>query len=475
MSVNAGPPDAGWHDQALGGQRRRRRSPSPPRRPLRAGSVVSRPLDGILVVSLEQAIAAPYCTRLLADQGARVIKVERPDGGDFARAYDKRARGLASHFVWTNRSKESLALDLKEPAAIDDAAGAHRQGRRLRPEPRARRRRTAGPRPGGRSAQANPRLVTCSISGYGEGGPYDERKAYDLLIQAEAGFLSVTGTERPDGQGRHLDRRHRERRHRLQRDPRRAPPPRADGPRATTSRSRCWRRWPSGWAFRCTSPSTARAPPPRAGAGHATIYPYGPYATADGDDLLRPPERPRMGGLRHPRARAPRPRRRPALQGQCRPRRPPRRARADHHRRALGALADRGGACRGSTAPASPPRASTTWRRCGRIRSLPRATAGASSARRRAPCPASCRSAARAGSRASTRCRRSASTPTAILAEFGRGRTDKTKEDRRDDPQARPPPGHARGAPRPLRGISRRSTTAATTRRPPIRSSSSTR
>ena len=80
---------------------------------------MTRPLDGLLVVSLEQAIAAPYCTRLLADQGARVIKVERPDGGDFARAYDKRARGLASHFVWTNRSKESLALDLKEPAAIE--------------------------------------------------------------------------------------------------------------------------------------------------------------------------------------------------------------------------------------------------------------------------------------------------------------------------------------------------------------------
>src|SRR5690606_22105803 len=86
---------------------------------LRDALAVSRPLDGILVVSLEQAIAAPYCTRLLADQGARVIKVERPDGGDFARAYDGRARGLASHFVWTNRSKESLALDLKEPSAVE--------------------------------------------------------------------------------------------------------------------------------------------------------------------------------------------------------------------------------------------------------------------------------------------------------------------------------------------------------------------
>jgi crotonobetainyl-CoA:carnitine CoA-transferase CaiB-like acyl-CoA transferase len=80
---------------------------------------MSRPLDRLTVVSLEQAIAAPYCTRLLADQGARVIKVERPDGGDFARAYDDRVRGFASHFVWTNRSKESLAVDLKDPRAIE--------------------------------------------------------------------------------------------------------------------------------------------------------------------------------------------------------------------------------------------------------------------------------------------------------------------------------------------------------------------
>ena len=159
-----------------------------------ASARMSRPLDGILVVSLEQAIAAPYCTRLLADQGARVIKVERPDGGDFARAYDTRARGLSSHFVWTNRSKESLALDLK------DSGSPSRRLRRIIARadvfvqnlaPGAVERLGLDPKTLRRD---NPRLITCSISGYGRGGPSEQRKAYDLLIQAEAGFLSVTGT-----------------------------------------------------------------------------------------------------------------------------------------------------------------------------------------------------------------------------------------------------------------------------------------
>ena len=154
---------------------------------------MTRPLDGLLVVSLEQAIAAPYCTRQLADLGARVIKVERPDGGDFARAYDGRARGLSSHFVWTNRSKESLALDLKRNAEravllkllaradvfVQNLAPGAAERMGLDPETL-------------RTLQ--PRLITCSISGYGKGGPYEARKAYDLLIQAEAGFLSVSGT-----------------------------------------------------------------------------------------------------------------------------------------------------------------------------------------------------------------------------------------------------------------------------------------
>ena len=132
---------------------------------------MSRPLDGLLVVSLEQAIAAPYCTRLLADQGARVIKVERPDGGDFARAYDTRARGLASHFVWTNRSKESLALDLKDRprsrrcASIIAKADVFVQN--LAPG--------AATRLGLGAAELRARAIrgsiTCSISGYGSGGP----------------------------------------------------------------------------------------------------------------------------------------------------------------------------------------------------------------------------------------------------------------------------------------------------------------
>ena len=153
-----------------------------------------RPLDGLLVVSLEHAIAAPYCTRLLADQGARVIKVERPDGGDFARAYDTRARGLASHFVWANRSKESLALDLKEKGAVETLnriigkADVFVQNL----APGAAERVVLGHADMRRN---NPRLVTCSISGYGAGGPYENSKAYDLLIQAEAGFLSITGSE----------------------------------------------------------------------------------------------------------------------------------------------------------------------------------------------------------------------------------------------------------------------------------------
>ena len=195
MSVNADPPGADgkvklWAANAEGGLADLGRGDA-----LRDAPVVSRPLDGILVVSLEQAIAAPYCTRLLADLGARVIKVERPDGGDFARAYDKRARGLASHFVWTNRSKESLALDLKDAASVETlkalvGAGPTSSSRISRPGAVER----LGLDPASLRAD-HPRLVTCSISGYGEGGPYDGRKAYDLLVQAEAGFLSVTGTK----------------------------------------------------------------------------------------------------------------------------------------------------------------------------------------------------------------------------------------------------------------------------------------
>src|SRR3954468_14839583 len=136
-------------------------------------------LEGITVVTLEHAIAAPFCTRQLADLGARVIKVERPGSGDFARAYDKRARGLASHFVWTNRSKESLALDLKQArdrAALDPILGrADVFVQNLAPG--AADRLGLGPQA---LRAAFPRLVCCSISGYGQGGAMAERKAYDL-------------------------------------------------------------------------------------------------------------------------------------------------------------------------------------------------------------------------------------------------------------------------------------------------------
>ncbi len=245
---------------------------------------MSRPLDGVLVVSLEQAIAAPYCTRLLADLGARVIKVERPDGGDFARDYDRRARGLSSHFVWCNRSKESLALDLKTDAGQDVlhrlVARADVLVQNLAPGAAERL---------GLGAAAlrsrHPRLIVCGISGYGGGGPWSGRKAYDLLIQAEAGVLSVTGTpETPSKSGVSI----------------------ADIAAGVTAsnailaaliqRGRTgagdvievsmleamaeWMGYPLYYAM------DGAPPPPRTGAGHATIYPYGPFATADGAVLF---------------------------------------------------------------------------------------------------------------------------------------------------------------------------------------------
>jgi itaconate CoA-transferase len=245
---------------------------------------VSRPLDGILVVSLEQAIAAPYCTRLLADLGARVIKVERPDGGDFARAYDSRARGLASHFVWTNRSKESLALDLKHPDSVETLkaliAKADVFVQNLAPG--AVERLGLGP---AALRAANPRLVTCSISGYGESGPYEGRKAYDLLVQAEAGFLSVTGTKDQVAKAGIsiadiasgvtacnailAALLHRERTGR--------------GDHIAVSMLEAMAEW---MGFPMYFALDGATPPPRAGAGHATIYPYGPYATADGEILF---------------------------------------------------------------------------------------------------------------------------------------------------------------------------------------------
>lgn len=243
-----------------------------------------RPLDGITVITLEHAIAAPFCTRQLADLGARVIKVERPGVGDFARAYDERVRGLASHFVWTNRSKESLTLDVKHAEAgsilVQLLESADVLVQNLAPGAAARL---------GLSYEALrekfPRLIICDISGYGANGPYRDKKAYDLLIQSESGFLSITGS--PD-------------------EPAKAGCSIADiaaGMYAYTNilaaliqRGKTgqgcnidvsmlesmveWMSYPLYYAF------DDATPPPRAGAAHATIYPYGPFTAGDGKIVM---------------------------------------------------------------------------------------------------------------------------------------------------------------------------------------------
>lgn len=242
------------------------------------------PLAGITIVSLEQAIAAPFATRQLADLGARVIKIERPGGGDFARAYDTRVNGLSSHFAWTNRSKESLTLNTKHDKAprVFDALleGADVLVQNLAP---------------GATARINldyeslkdryPGLIVCDISGYGSDGPYAEKKAYDLLVQAEAGFLSVSGTTEEmakagcsiadiaagmyaysnilvaliqrgkTGKGCRLD--------------------------ISMLESMVeWMSFPMYYSF------AGAEPPPRAGASHATIYPYGPFQAKDGKTVI---------------------------------------------------------------------------------------------------------------------------------------------------------------------------------------------
>jgi itaconate CoA-transferase len=243
------------------------------------------PLAGLTVVTLEHAIAAPFATRQLADLGARVIKVERPGAGDFARGYDERVHGLSSHFVWTNRSKESLTLDVKHPEAqailrrlIHEQADVVVQN--LAPGAAARL---------GLSYEAlaagKPEIIVCDISGYGHDGPDRDRKAYDLLIQGEAGFLSVTGTEETPskaglsiadiaagmyaysailaallqrqrtGHGQHLD--------------------------ISMLESLVeWMSYPLYYAFEGASP------PARTGASHATIYPYGLFPAGDGKTVL---------------------------------------------------------------------------------------------------------------------------------------------------------------------------------------------
>ena len=151
------------------------------------------PLDGITVISVEQAVAAPYATRQLADLGARVIKVERPGDGDFARGYDTSVNGLSSYFVWLNRSKESVTLDLKMPdgRTILEALLARADVFVHNLAPGAIERLGFGP---AALADRLPRLISCTISGYGSSGPWADRKAYDLLVQAETGLLSITGS-----------------------------------------------------------------------------------------------------------------------------------------------------------------------------------------------------------------------------------------------------------------------------------------
>ena len=247
-------------------------------------STQMRPLDGITVISLEHAIAAPFCTRQLADMGARVIKVERPGVGDFARGYDERVRGMASHFVWTNRSKESLTLDLKKPGARSVLQDLLKQADILVQNlaPGAAARMGLG---FDTLHEVNDQLIVCDISGYGETGPYETKKAYDLLIQSESGFLSVTGS--PDA-------------------PAKAGCSIADisagmyaysgilnalllrartgkGSRIDVSMLESmaeWMSFPLYYAFE------GAEPPPRAGAAHATIFPYGPFAVGDGNTVM---------------------------------------------------------------------------------------------------------------------------------------------------------------------------------------------
>jgi itaconate CoA-transferase len=152
-----------------------------------------RPMEGMRVIALEHAVAAPLCTRHLADMGADVIKIERPGDGDFARAYDDYVNGICSHFIWLNRGKRSVTLDVKNPdarAALDTLiGGADVLVQNLAPGAAARLGLTHEALKAG-----NPKLVVCDISGYGESGPFVQKKAYDLLIQAESGLISVTGS-----------------------------------------------------------------------------------------------------------------------------------------------------------------------------------------------------------------------------------------------------------------------------------------
>ncbi|HUZ02572.1 MAG TPA: CaiB/BaiF CoA-transferase family protein [Thermomicrobiaceae bacterium] len=238
------------------------------------------PLEGITVVALEQAVAAPFATRQLADLGARVIKIERPGSGDFARGYDRAVNGIASFHVWLNRSKESLTLNVKHPEGVQilDSLLARADVFVHNLAPGAIGRLGFGAPV---LRERFPRLITCEISGYGSSGPYRDKKAYDLLIQCETGLVSVTGTpETPSKAGisaadisagmyafsgilTALYRRERT----------------GEGATLEVSLFESLGEWMSHPAY--ITAYTGRQPP-RAGASHASIAPYGPFATGDG-------------------------------------------------------------------------------------------------------------------------------------------------------------------------------------------------
>jgi itaconate CoA-transferase len=242
------------------------------------------PLRGITVVSIEQAIAAPFATRHLADLGARVIKIERPDGGDFARGYDTTVRGLSSHFVWVNRSKQSCAINLKEPGAAEvirrllERADVFVQNL----APGAADRLGLG---SDRLRARHPALIVCNLSGYGPDGPYSDKKAYDLLVQSECGMLAITGTpEAPAKAGiavadiacgmyaisgilAALLQRSRT----------------GEGCVLNVSLFESLAEW-MGYPMYYTM--YGGAAPRRSGAAHATVQPYGPFATGDGQDVF---------------------------------------------------------------------------------------------------------------------------------------------------------------------------------------------
>ena len=243
-----------------------------------------RPLEGITVVALEQVISGPFATRQLADLGARVIKIERPGTGDAARGYDRTVKGLSSHFVWTNRSKESVALDLKHPAArlilekLLTTADVFVQNL----APGAAERLGLG---AGELRQKHPRLIWCGISGYGPAGPYAAKKAYDLLVQCEAGLLSVTGSAAEPAKAgipvadiaagmyafsailAALIRRGRT----------------SEGATLDITMFEALGEW---MGFPAYFTGYGGSPPPRSGAYHATIVPYGPFRAGDGETVF---------------------------------------------------------------------------------------------------------------------------------------------------------------------------------------------